>query len=264
MKSTTMKKNYLILILLCFCCFVIHAQKLNIVYIGNSITEGALLKNPKVEAPPARASQYLGKHLNNEVNFRNCGVSGMTTVNFLPISEQQFPKVKAAAFQLTQLKGQLLFSISLGTNDSASTTASGAPVLPEQYYTNMKVIIDELLSLYPESKVVIQYPIWYSPNTYNGATYLKAGLQRLESYFPMIRKLVKHYSNTHPEQVFSGSAEAFNFFKDNYQTCFTPEEGNSGTFYLHPNKEGAEILGKYWGEAILKIIKQYNLGTNHL
>lgn len=63
-----MKKNHLILILLCFCYSVIYAPKLNIVYIGNSITEGALLKNPEVEAPPARANQYLGKHLNNKVN----------------------------------------------------------------------------------------------------------------------------------------------------------------------------------------------------
>jgi hypothetical protein len=111
-----------------------------------------------------------------------------------------------------------------------------------------------LLALYPQSKIVVQYPIWYSPNTYNGAMYLKAGLERLKSYYPMIEKLMAHYSITHPKQVFPGSTEAFDFFKENYSTHFTPEEGNAGTFYLHPNKKGAEVLGNYWGEAILKAI----------
>lgn len=178
----------------------------------------------------------------------------MTTLNFLPISGQLFPNVKTAASELAQREGQLLFSISLGTNDSACTMAFGAPVLPEEYYTNMKAIIDELLALYPQSKIVVQYPIWYSPNTYNGAMYLKAGLERLKSYYPMIEKLMAHYSITHPKQVFPGSTEAFDFFKENYSTHFTPEEGNAGTFYLHPNKKGAEVLGNYWGEAILKAI----------
>ena len=150
-----MNKNYLIIVLLFFCS-ILNAQNLNIVYIGNSITEGALLKNPKTEAAPIRASQYLDKHLNGKVTFRNCGVSGMTTLNFLPISGQQFPNVKTAASELAQREGQLLFSISLGTNDSACTMAFGAPVLPEEYYTNMKAIIDELLALYPQSKIVVQ------------------------------------------------------------------------------------------------------------
>lgn len=141
-----MNKNYLIIVLLFFCS-ILNAQNLNIVYIGNSITEGALLKNPKTEAAPIRASQYLDKHLNGKVTFRNCGVSGMTTLNFLPISGQQFPNVKTAASELAQREGQLLFSISLGTNDSACTMAFGAPVLPEEYYTNMKAIIDEFLFL---------------------------------------------------------------------------------------------------------------------
>ena len=65
-----MNKNYLIIVLLFFCS-ILNAQNLNIVYIGNSITEGALLKNPKTEAAPIRASQYLDKHLNGKVTLRS-------------------------------------------------------------------------------------------------------------------------------------------------------------------------------------------------
>lgn len=90
----------------------------------------------------------------------------------------------------------------LGTNDSACNGPFGSPVEPVSYYTNMKAIIDELLSLYPECKVVIHQPIWYSPNTYNGAMYLATGLKRLKSYTPMIHKLVDYYSQANPNQVF--------------------------------------------------------------
>lgn len=142
----------------------------------------------------------------------------------------------------------------LGTNDSACTGPFGAPVEPVSYYTNMKTIVDELISLHPKCKIVIHQPIWYSPNTYNGAVYLAAGLKRLESYTPMLHKLIDHYTQTKPNQVFLGDTAASDFFRNNYQSYFTPENGNAGTFYLHPNKEGAKILGKYWAEAILKIM----------
>ena len=54
-----MNKNYLIIVLLFFCS-ILNAQNLNIVYIGNSITEGALLKNPKTEAAPIRKNSSFG------------------------------------------------------------------------------------------------------------------------------------------------------------------------------------------------------------
>lgn len=241
-------------LLLCICLGKLYAQGVNIVYIGNSITQGALLKTPVTEAPPVQASQYIEQATKQSVAFRNCGVSGTTTLDFLPIAKRQFPNVKSAVQELSQRKGTLLFSIMLGTNDSACNGPFGSPVEPVSYYTNMKAIIDELLSLYPECKVVIHQPIWYSPNTYNGAMYLAAGLKRLKSYTPMIHKLVDYYSQANPNQVFLGDTAASDFFRNNYQSYFTPENGNAGTFYLHPNKEGAGILGKYWAEAILKAI----------
>ena len=155
-------------LLLCICLGKLYAQGVNIVYIGNSITQGALLKTPVTEAPPVQASQYIEQATKQSVAFHQ--------------------------------------------------------------------------------------PIWYSPNTYNGAMYLAAGLKRLKSYTPMIHKLVDYYSQANPNQVFLGDTAASDFFRNNYQSYFTPENGNAGTFYLHPNKEGAGILGKYWAEAILKAI----------
>lgn len=75
-----------------------------------------------------------------------------------------------------------------------------------------------------------------------------------KSVYYKIIYLVAHYSQANPNQVFLGDTAASDFFRNNYQSYFTPENGNAGTFYLHPNKEGAGILGKYWAEAILKAI----------
>lgn len=248
-------KRLSLTLLLVISMFTAFAGDLKIVFIGNSITYGAHLDDKVNDAPPVKAARYISELSGRRVDVRNCGVSGKTTLDFLPVTQTQFPKVVAAARELTANGGDLLFSISLGTNDSASSTAFGAPVVKEGYYTNLKAIVDELLRLFPDSKVVIQQPIWYSPNTYNKARYLKAGLERLQTYFPMIPMLVEHYASACPGHVFMGDTEAFAFFRDNYLENFTPENGNAGVFYLHPNREGAEKLARYWAKAIARALK---------
>lgn len=231
---------------------------LNIVYIGNSITQGVLINEPIRNAPPVKASVYLRKQPGiGEVKYSNQGVSGNTTVDFLPETNTFFLKVKDAAGRLSENTwATLIFSIMLGTNDSAIKGPNGSPVSAEQYYQNMKAITDELLKLYPDCKVIIHRPVWYSPNTYNTSMYLKEGLERLESYFPQIDSLVAYYKTGYPGQVFLGDTEAFGYFKENYQTEFIPEDGNAGIFYLHPNELGAAHLGEYWGKAIYKVIQK--------
>lgn len=232
-------------------------QYVNIVFVGNSITQGVLLADPAHEAPPVQAVKYLT--LQPEiagVKFSNQGVSGSTTVDFLPASQTLFLKVKQAANQFkNDTRATLIFSVMLGTNDSAIKGPNGSPVQPAQYRTNVKVIVDELLSLYPDSKVVLHRPLWYSPNTYNGAMYLREGLNRLEKYFTEINQLVEAYAVSHPDRVYCGDTEGFVYFRTNYTTDVFPEEGNAGTFYLHPNAKGAAKLGELWGKALLKTVR---------
>lgn len=252
-----------LILLLCLCIpFSLFAQRgkevaLNIVYIGNSITQGALLKNPKEEAPPVLASAWLKNQKGiSEVNMSNQGVSGKTTIDYLPASKTYFPKVKIAmeTLKAEHPKALPLFSIMLGTNDSANSGPNGAPVSAPQYYTNLKAIIDALLESFPDAMFVLHRPIWYSPTTYNGAQYLARGLKRLESYYPVLQELVNDYASKHPGQVFLGDTDAFAYFETNYATEFWPEQGNAGTFYLHPNQKGAESLARFWGEAIYKAL----------
>ncbi len=255
----------IIVLLLCMTisCYMMGEEKknLNIVFIGNSITEGALLENPRHDAPPVKAALYLRSQPSiGTVRYSNQGVSGSTTLDFLPRTEFLFPKVVEVADQFKdETWATLIFSIMLGTNDSAITGPNGAPASPAKYYENMKTIIDKLLALYPDCKIVLHRPVWYSPNTYNGAKYLEEGLNRLQSYYPELQALVLDYSKRFPGQVFMGDTDGFEYFKAHHKGELFPEKGNAGTFYLHPNKKGASALGKLWGKAILDIIKNGKL-----
>ena len=122
-------------------------KQVNLVFIGNSITYGAGLENPVREAPPVRTAIYLGKQpFIGTVRYSNQGVSGSTTVDFLPEKDLLYPKVVAAADQFADEDwATLVFSIMLGTNDSAEKGPNGSPVSPEQYRRNMQTIIDSLL-----------------------------------------------------------------------------------------------------------------------
>ncbi len=226
-------------------------KSLNIIFIGDSITEGG---GP--EAPPVHASGYLQRQPAIEkINFSNQGHSGFTTVNFLPSQGDTFKEVEQAADSLQKINnGILVFSVMLGTNDSAIDGPLGSPVSPADYRKNIMVMADRLLKDYPGCKIILHHPAWYSPNTYNSSRYLAEGLKRLQSYFPEMDTIIKMYSHTHPRQVFTGDVAAFDFFKKNHLSYLVPEKGQQGVFYLHPNKEGAEILGNFWGRAIYKVI----------
>jgi lysophospholipase L1-like esterase len=245
-------------ILLCVTGAFSQAKKdLNIVFIGNSITHGSGLSDPATEAPPAIAVNYLKQQSNiGKVEFVNLGHSGYTTVDFLPSTNGVFKDVEKAAKAFTDKHALLIFSVKLGTNDSAIEGPRGAPVFPEVYYQNLKTIADSLLKEFPGSIVIFQHPVWYSPNTYNGAKYLAEGLERLQNYMPQIDQLVEDYTATYPKRVFVGDTKAFDYFKKHSLTDLQPEQGRQGTFYLHPNQQGAAALGNFWGEAINKVLKK--------
>ena len=137
----------------------------------------------------------------------------------------------------------------LGTNDSACTTTEGAPVSTDTYRKNMQLIIDKLLERVPGCKILLNYPIWYSPNTYNSAKYLQEGLDRLHSYYPILDGIAEKY-----EQVFAGNRGVWEFFENN-NALFTAEKGNAGTFFLHPNLSGAQCLAEFWAHSLLNLME---------
>jgi lysophospholipase L1-like esterase len=251
------KKAYFLLIVAVLFTITASAQKrdLNIVFIGNSITYGMGLPDRETQAPPVICVSYLRmqKHI-GAVEFSNQGHSGYTTLDWLP-GTRALNVAEDAARAFANKQAKLIFSIKIGTNDSAIKGTHGAPVAVDTYRTNLKAIIDQLLKDFPGCLVVIQHPIWYSPNTYNGTAYLQEGLTRLQTYIPVIDELVKTYKNANPKQVFVGDKDAFKYFEKNAVTDFQHEQGQQGIFYLHPNEQGAKALGEFWGKAIAKVVK---------
>jgi lysophospholipase L1-like esterase len=232
------------------------ATNLNIVFIGNSITYGATLTSPSTQSVPVKTGEFLEKQPGiGKVTISNQGISGYTTVDFLP-SGDAFKKVADAAKGfVADETAVMLFSMELGTNDSAQQGPNGAPVSPENFRKNLEAIASKLLTDFPKSKFIIHYPIYYSPNTYNGSLYLQQGLDRLQTYFKEIDAVVAGLNKSYAGRVFVGDKQGFSYFKKRYSTELQGEDGWQGVFYLHPNWIGASALGEMWGKAIYKAVK---------
>jgi len=244
------------LLLLILCAFAFDKpENINIVFIGDSITQGTTKRN---ESPAIYASDYLVQDkVFKKVQISNLGIGGFTTVDFLPATKKAYPKVKAAADEFYRdSTAMLVFSIMLGTNDSAIKGPNGSPVNAANYGKNLTIIADSLLAAYPRCKIVINYPIWYSSNTHNkGAEYMEEGQIRLQSYWPQIDAVVGAFGKSHPRQVFKGDRKAYHYFEQNYRTDLKPEAGPEGIFYLHPNKLGDMAMGGFWAKAITGAVR---------
>lgn len=224
-------------------------DNINLLFIGNSITAGATLSNSSTEAPPIVCGNLVQQATGVTTNVYNGGHSGITTLGFLP-GRNDFTRVLSAAKAFQKNNGGLIyFSIMLGTNDSACSGTEGAPVSPENYGKNIKTIIDSLIAGVPGCKIVLNYPIWYSPSTHNSSIYLQEGLDRLHSYYPILDAIVEEY-----KEVYAGNRGVWEFFEDNI-VLFTKENGNSGEFFLHPNVNGAKRLAEFWANSLLELIQ---------
>ena len=235
------------MLLMLTCAYAGGKKDFAIIYIGNSITYGALHENRNETAPPVYTSQMLAKKFKANVIWRNCGWSGATTYDFLPSHNRYFPRVVKAVREIqAETNAPIVFSIMLGTNDSAETGPTGCPVSNDNYKKNLITIMEALKEIAPGAKFIFQRPIWYSPNTYNGAQYLQKGLNRLIGYTPVLEQLADERTD-----AMMGDDDAFEYFHKNYEKYCFAEGGYAGTFYLHPNAKGAKKLAKFWAEGII-------------
>jgi lysophospholipase L1-like esterase len=230
----------------------------DVVFIGDSITAGSGLPDPKTQAAPVIAGADLQKELGDgaAVYISNRGHSGHTTVDFQP-GGKDFSGVESAAKDLEAAHpGQLVFSIMIGTNDSANAGPKGAPVSAADYGHNLQLIIDALLAEFPDAKFVIHHATWYSPNTHNTSDYEgDSAANRLKSYFPAIDSLVAHYASSNPGHVFLGDVKAYDYF-ENHTEEMRAENGKDGVFHLHPNATGAQSLAGFWATALAEKLRQ--------
>ena len=259
-----MKRLFFTILFIAFLLPISYAQRsVNIVFIGNSITYGALQKNREVTAPPAQCAHWLSAQEGiDSVYFRNCGRSGRTTYHFLPRKEDVIPAgdktcfgdVVAKTRDLTKEHPnlQLIFNIMLGTNDAVERKHN-SHTTPDNYVRNLEAIIDSLLKLWPEAHVVLNKPIWNSSDyvTQGGSVATKKSLKLLSVYADRLKDVANRYKMG---QVHLGDFDAYDYFEKNWKTDIFEEKDSRGkSYWLHPNEKGAEKLAEYWGKAIIKI-----------
>lgn len=262
-----MKRILFSLSLLIFQLSVSFAQQsANIVFIGNSITYGALHEKPVLTAPPVQCAHWLSQQSDiDTVYFRNCGRSGKTTYHFLPNvadvipsgDKTYFPDVVAKTRELVKAHPELplLFSIKLGTNDAVKRPKND-PTTVDGYVQNMVTLIDSLLKLWPEAHVVLQRPIFNTSDyvTKMGSIASKKSLKTLNGYYKSFPEIVQRCKAGH---VHLGDTDAYGYFEKHWRTdIFEEKDARGKSYWLHPNEKGAKMLGELWGKALLPVIHE--------
>jgi lysophospholipase L1-like esterase len=240
-------------------------QSANLVFIGNSITYGALHQQRELTAPPAQCARWLSAQSGiDTVYFANCGRSGKTTYHFLPRQadvvpagdKTYFADVVAQTSCLVDAHPSLplVFSIMLGTNDTVERPKN-RHTTPDDYARNLTMLIDSLLKLWPDAHVVLHKPIWYTPDyvTKGGSVASKSSLRLLDAYYRMFPQVV---GNCRPGHVHIGDADAYTYFEQHWQTDINEEKDSRGrSYWLHPNEQGAKRLAEFWGKALLPVVE---------
>lgn len=232
-----------------------EAKRVEVFFIGNSITFEAWMEKPQETAPPAFACRALAKAMSDKsIRCHNMGVSETTTTDWLPTTNTFLRTTLDSAAKVAPNAEALVFSLCLGTNDSADDGTNIPAKSAEAYAANMKAIADTLIRLFPESRVVVNAPMWYSANTYNGARYLQSGQRRLRTYCNVIEDIVLSFRQDKNENVYLGDTTAWSTFAHRTD-LFIPEAGQAGVFHLHPNISGAEILGNLWAKGLARAVR---------
>ena len=251
--------------IICHLSFCLAERSANVVFIGNSITYGALHQQRELTAPPAQCARWLSRQPGlDTVYFANCGRSGKTTYHFLPNQadvvpagdKTYFADVVAQTRRLVAVHPALplVFSIMLGTNDTVERPKN-RHTTPDDYARNLTTLIDSLLKLWPEAHVVLHKPIWYTPDyvTKGGSVASKNSLRLLDSYYKMFPQVV---SNCKPGHVHIGDSDAYAYFEQHWQTDINEEKDSRGrSYWLHPNERGAARLAEFWGKVLLPVIE---------
>lgn len=252
------------------CCFLsgFAQRSANIVFIGNSITYGALHEQRELTAPPVQCARWLCQQEDiDTVYIRNCGRSGKTTYHFLPSPADVIPAGDKTYFGDVVSKTRdlieahpslpLMFSIMLGTNDAVERTKN-PHTAPADYVNNLTTIIDSLLRLWPDAHVVLNRPIYNSSDyvTKNGSVASKKSLKLMNTYYKLFPKIVRNCKAGH---VHIGDAEAYRYFKKHHRTdAFEEKDARGQSYWLHPNEQGAAQLARFWGKAILRVLQSQN------
>ena len=193
------------------------AQVLKVACIGDSITEGAGVDNPTVNAYPI----VLGRLLGTNYQTRNFGVSGRTLLR-----KGDFPYWNEAAFRNATNYAPDIVTIKLGTNDSKPQNWK----YKDQFGRDLSDMIDVFANLPSHPRVFVCLPV----PAYGLQFDINPDIIKNE-IIPIIKQVAKQKGATTVD-------------------LYTPLSGRPDLLpdLIHPNAAGAAIIASTLHGAILQ------------
>ena len=194
-----------------------NAQVLKVACIGDSITEGAGVDNPTVNAYPI----VLGRLLGTNYQTRNFGVSGRTLLR-----KGDFPYWNEAAFRNATNYAPNIVTIKLGTNDSKPQNWK----YKDQFGRDLSDMIDVFANLPSHPRVFVCLPV----PAYGLQFDINPDIIKNE-IIPIIKQVAKQKGATTVD-------------------LYTPLSGRPDLLpdLIHPNAAGAAIIASTLHGAILQ------------
>jgi lysophospholipase L1-like esterase len=214
-------KNFKIpsLLLCCVCVFSwrsVDAQVIKVACIGDSITEGANVDTPTINAYPI----VLGRLLGTNYQTRNFGVSGRTLLR-----KGDFPYWNELAFRNATNYGPNIVTIMLGTNDSKPQNWR----YKDQFAADLRDMIDIFANLPSHPRVFVCLPVpAYAIQFDINPDIIKSQI------IPILKQVAKDKGATTVDM-------------------YSPLSGRPDLFsdQIHPNAAGASIIAKTLHGALL-------------
>lgn len=213
-----MKKYILFFSLILIISFQGFTQ-IRVACIGNSITEGFGLQNPREEAYPAVLNQILeDKYGEHVYEVKNYGISARTL-----LLKGDLPWMKEPYFEDVLAYNPQIVTIKLGTNDTKPHNWQYG----NEFQQDLEILIDTLLSLPAKPIIFLCYPIPVYENNWGIREEIVA-----QEIIPIIDSVAQKY-NLQIIDLHSNMEQSL-YLKDN----------------VHPNKYGSELIAqKIWQKA---------------
>jgi acyl-CoA thioesterase-1 len=154
MKHALAMNRFFISLCILSCCLWGRAEeKIKIACVGDSITAGAGIKDPKNNAYPAQLQKMLG----DNYAIKNFGVSGRTL-----LKHGDFPYWKEKAFQAAKDFAPNIVIIKLGTNDTKPQNWK----FKDEFAPDAKALVQEFQSLPSKPKIYLCHPVPAFPGNF--------------------------------------------------------------------------------------------------
>lgn len=204
-----MKRIASFLLLFCFVVSLSAQKVIKVACVGNSITEGFGLKNPKSDSYPV----VLGRLLGSNYEVRNFGVSGSTL-----ILRGGYPYMKRPAYSEALAYEPDIVTIKLGTNDSKPENWQ----YKEDFIKDMKTMVKAFKKLKSHPTIYLCYPATAYEMRWN----INNGIIENE-IIPIINKVAGKYRLTVID-THHATAGMKDYFPDG----------------IHPNEEGSKVIAQ--------------------